>query len=94
MNTITARCGHSVPAVGTPGSMARRAAESRTCDAPRCRSRLPAKFTDAECEAYCRLQDRQIRGWLVDMLTKRVTCFPEGNPPVEFSSLVTFEAAR
>ncbi len=36
MNHTTARCGCSVIAVGAPGSLARRAVESRTCGKPRC----------------------------------------------------------
>lgn len=72
MNHTIASCGCSVISVGAPGSMARRAQERRPCDKPRCRSGLPKKFTDEECEAYCRLLDSGVMGWIVDLLTKRV----------------------
>lgn len=71
MDTITARCGCPVPAVGAPNSSARRAAETRTCPAPRCRSGLPRKFGGDDCAAYCRLADAGVR-FLVDHLTRRV----------------------
>jgi hypothetical protein len=71
MNTTTARCGHPVPAVGDPGSRARRAAERRTCDSPRCRSGLPPKFTDEECKQYLHLVDLGV-GFLVDNVDKSV----------------------
>ena len=72
MNHTRASCGHSVIAEGAPGSSARKACERRTCGLPRCRSGLPAKFTQAECEAYCTLLDMGVRGWTVDRLTKDV----------------------
>lgn len=87
MNTTTARCGHAVPAEGSPNSGARRACEQRTCGKPRCESRLPApKFTDAECEAYCQLHAMGIRGWLVDLATKMV----HDDEEHEFPSLLSF----
>lgn len=86
MNTTTARCGHSVPAEGAPNSGARRACEKRTCGNPRCESGLPAKFTDAECEAYCHLHDMGVRGWMVDLLNKKV----HDDTDAEFPSLVAF----
>lgn len=71
MNYTTAKCGHSVPAEGAPGSMARRACESRHCGLPRCESRLPAKFSDRECAAYVWMWAR-LNTWLVDLLDKTV----------------------
>lgn len=71
MNTVVAKCGCSVPAVGAPGSSARRACESRTCDKPRCRSGLSRAFTDAECEAYVRLETMGF-AFTVDLVTHDV----------------------
>jgi hypothetical protein len=71
MNATTASCGCPVPAVGAPNSSARRAVESRPCDKPRCRSNLPAKFTDAECEAFCLLHEAGC-AFMVDHLTRSV----------------------
>lgn len=93
METINARCGHPVPAVGTPGSMARRAAMARTCEHPRCQSGLPAKFTDAECAAYVRLSRSRFRGWTVDYVDKSVAWGgTKSHPQTEHTSLVTFAA--
>lgn len=39
---------------------------------PREESRLPAKFSDAECAAYVWLIHRGIRPWTVDLLNKGV----------------------
>lgn len=88
MNSIQARCGHSIPAIGSPGSLARRAAESRTCGRFRCESGLAAKFTEDECEAYCWLRRMGVRGWSVDMVTKDVVLERDGKSE-RFASLVS-----
>lgn len=72
MNHTKASCGCSVAAVGSPNSIARRMQESRPCSKSRCRSRLPDKFTDEECEAWCWLWDCKITGWLLDWQDKSV----------------------
>lgn len=90
MNTTKASCGCTITAVGDPGSMAREAQEKWwNCGKPRCESRLPAKFTDRECAAYVWLHQRCIRGWVVDMITKKVTCYVQAE---DFPSLI--EAAQ
>ena len=86
MNTTTAKCGCSVPAVGAPGSYARREQEKRHCGKDRCRSGLSQRFTNAECAAYCRLYDFDVRGWVVDLITKKVHCC-DG---VTYKSLIEF----
>lgn len=70
MNHVKARCGHLVPAVGAPGSAARKDCERRTCGSPRCESGLPAKFTDRECAAYVWMWDTP--PWVVDLIDKTV----------------------
>lgn len=72
MHHTKARCGHLVVAVGAEGSLARLAQEQRTCDHPRCKSGLSDKFSVGECEAYCRLHDMNVGGWVVDLVTKEV----------------------
>lgn len=73
MNFTIARCGHTVAAEGAPGSMARKACEDRTCGRARCRSGLPKKFTDAECDAYVFLADIQYEiGFVVSLINKSV----------------------
>ncbi len=91
MNTTIAKCGCSVTAEGAPGSGARRACEARTCNKPRCRSRLPEKFTDTECEIYCHLHDTGCRGWLIDLLNKSVVYVDSQDIMHNFPSLRTFE---
>lgn len=51
---------------------------------------LPPKFTDQERYAYKWLRDCQIRGWIVDLLTKRVTFVDEHDCLHQFNSLVSF----
>lgn len=89
MRLTKAACGHDVPAVGQPGSAARRAQEQRHCGLDRCKSGLPAKFTDEECAAYVWLMDRGIRPWLVDLLTKQVNAGTK-----RYASLVAFARAK
>jgi hypothetical protein len=84
MNYIKARCGHDVPAVGAPGSMARKAAERRACGLPRCESGLPDKFTDRECAAWVWMWGRM--NWIVDLATKGVVDATER----KFPSLIEF----
>ncbi len=88
MNYTTARCGHSVPAVGAEGSLARKACESRTCDLPRCKSGLPSKFTDRECAAYVWMYDKRI--WTVDLLKKTV----QTGDGTLYKNLIDFAAAH
>lgn len=92
MNYTKASCGCDVIAVGAPGSMARYAVERRPCDKPRCRSRLPEKFSDAECEAYCHLSNRGAR-FLVDLLDKSVIVLRDDDTEIEFASLIEVMAA-
>lgn len=84
VNYTNASCGHSVPAIGAPGSMARRAAETRHCGLPRCESKLPAKFTDRECAAYVWMWNRGAP-WLVDLADKTVE-----TPRTKYASLIEF----
>lgn len=90
MNQTQASCGHSVVAVGAPGSMARRAQERRHCGQPRCRSGLPKKFTDAECEAFCHMSDCRI-SFTVDLLDKSAMIH-RGKHAGDYTSLI--EAAE
>jgi len=53
---------------------------------------LPRKFTAAERDAYRRLWEYGCSGWLVDLLTKRVTAL-EGDAEVAFPSLTAALAA-
>ena len=53
---------------------------------------LPRKFTDAERAAFRRLWECGCNGWLVDLLTKRVTAL-EGGVEVAFPSLTAALAA-
>ena len=92
MNHTQASCGCTVVAVGAPGSIARMTQESYSCGKPRCRSRLPDKFTDEECEALCWLQDCRIR-WSVDMITKKARDHTTSDP-VEYGSLVELAKAK
>jgi hypothetical protein len=55
---------------------------------------LPAKFSDAECEAYCHLQDCGVRGWLVDMVNKSVVFIDDDDKQHRFASLVQFASER
>lgn len=87
MKYTACRCGHLAVAVGAPGSQARREVESRTCARPRCRSELPAKFSDDECEAYCRLWDAGF-SFTVDLLGKGVQIRTRGGAVESFPSLV------
>lgn len=89
MNYTTASCGHSVPAVGAPGSLARQRVESRPCVRPRCQSKLPAHFSDDECDAWIYLRDCDVREWTVDLLTRTVADW-SGDAPVMFTGLVEF----
>jgi len=91
VNHTTASCGCSVVAVGAPNSLARRAQEQRTCGKPRCRSGLPKKFTDEECEAWCWIVDHGIP-WSINMINKRAMD-PTGDP-VEYKNLVEFAKAK
>lgn len=50
------------------------------------RDDLPAKFSDAEREAYKWLYDCQVDGWSVDLATKKVFSLDGGY----FNSLVEF----
>lgn len=50
------------------------------------RDDLPAKFSEAEREAYKWLYDCQIIGWSVDLVTKKVFSLDGGY----FNSLVEF----
>ena len=87
MNTVIAKCGCSVPAVGAPGSTARLACERRTCDKPRCRSGLSQGFTDAECEAYVRLEAMGL-AFTVDLVTHDVQLRLPSGKVEKFANLV------
>ncbi len=88
MNYTTARCGHSVPAVGEEGSLARFACERRTCGLPRCQSGLPENFTDRECAAYMWMYDKPT--WTVDLLKKTVRT----GKGKTYKNLIEFAAAH
>lgn len=94
MNHTTASCGCSVIAVGAPGSLARRVQELRSCEKPRCRSGLPDKFTDEECEAWCWLKDNGITGWSVCVITKLCWEYPEPDYSRRYPGLVEFALAK
>lgn len=71
MNYTTAQCGCPVVAEGAPGSLVRQAQESRHCGKPRCRSRLPPKFSHDEVIAWCYLHDSGA-SFMVDLKTRGV----------------------
>lgn len=89
MNQVEASCGHLVPAAGTPNSRVRKAQKRSPCQSPRCQSRLPVKFTDAECEAYVWLIDAGVRPWLVDLVTKEVNTWSR-----KYASLIHFARSK
>ena len=70
MNTVKLSCGCIEPADGSPGSAARKSQKRRKCRKPRCRSGLPAKFSDRECAAYCWLYGRMT--FVADLVDKTV----------------------
>jgi hypothetical protein len=88
MNYMPAKCGHLVPAVGAPGSLARRAVEGRHCSLPRCQSQLPEKFTDRECAAYVWMWSKP--PWMVDMKDKSVRT----GAGKRYASLIEFAKAH